>query len=195
MAHATRSILILTLGVGLAVAATVQSAPQRPHDPAVEAIIKLADNLDKPGVAEEAKRIVATYDSCDISQIFRLRAKGGAGIGSAAQAGHKDSIQNLVMDWSGNKAPTEKELRTHRHDLLKAARVLRAMSELAPLRIVLLVPKNAEKQLQDAQKVAADFKTVTREFHDAIERTDAVATRRVAVALNNVCNSCHLLTR
>jgi hypothetical protein len=184
---------MIAFGLVLSISATLPAAaPPDPYD-AVPAIVELADNLDRPDLERKARYIVSKYDSCDISQIFQPKSNGGAGIGSAVQAGHKDSIKSLVQHWSGPKPPTEIELRTHRKDLLKTARVLKVMAELAPFRLALIVPKNDAKKVEFMNKVIVDFKASTRDLHDAIEKTEPVATRKAAVFLNQTCNNCHEL--
>jgi hypothetical protein len=181
----------LALGLGLALPATVLPAPPAKQVTAVMAILDLADDLDGSAVAVRAKHIVDKYHSCDISTVFILKKNGGAGIGSATQAGHADSIKSLVTHWSGAKPPTKQELESHQRDLLKVARVLKVMAELAPFRLALIVPKSDHKRSETAQTVAKDFKAVTSELHHAIERTDPVSTLKAAIRLNQTCIACH----
>jgi hypothetical protein len=187
---------ILVLGFGLALGAAAQPQAQKQEfRPAIVAILLLADNLHARDVAEHAKKIVDTHDSCDISQVFtpRRNNRGGPGIGSAVKAGHLDAISALVADWSGSKPPTQKELETHQTDLLKVARVLQAMAELAPYRGALVLPRGNEKKAEEWKAVSAQFKTVTRDLHHAIYQRDAAETRKVAVRLQQTCNACHVV--
>src|SRR5262249_28577196 len=123
MFTATRILGSVALGLGLALVAAAQPAPKPPR-PAVAALLKLADDLEGKDVPLRAKKIVEEHDSCSISQVFTLGQHGGAGIGSAVKAGHRNSLDNLVRNWSGNRPPTREELETHQKDLLRAARVL-----------------------------------------------------------------------
>jgi hypothetical protein len=189
----TRFAGAAALGLGLALVAGAQQGAQREPPPAVAAILKLADNLDAKDVAARAQRIVKEFDSCDISQVFTLSKRGGAGIGSAATDGYRDSIDDLVRKWAGPRPPTEKQLKAHKTDLLRAARVLQAMAELAPYRMPLLIPKSNEKKLEQSREVVKDFRAVTRQFRDAIDKIDAVQTRKAAVSLEKTCNACHIL--
>jgi hypothetical protein len=191
MATSWRILGSLALVLGLGMAATQSAQAKGYTNPAVVAITTLADNLDRPGLSLRAKFIVDNFDSCDISTIFRPYKNGGAGIGSAVNAGHVNSIQNLVQHWSGPKPPTQEELVTHRHDLLKVARVLKVMSELAPLRLALVVPKNDAKRIEAMHKVTGEFKAVAIELHDAIKLAEPQATRKAAITLNQVCQNCH----
>jgi hypothetical protein len=159
----------------------------------VAAVQKLADAVDRPDVSRRAKKLVEELDACEVSRVFGLTRprRGGVGIGSAVQAGHKDSIEELVRDWSGPRPPTKEELQTHRKDLQRVARVVQAMAELAPLRKDIYVPANNEKMAEDWRKVSAEFKTVSRALRYAIDKTDEGETQRAAVRLQQACDNCH----
>jgi hypothetical protein len=191
-----RFVTIVALGLGAALAAAAQSgAPGGNLSPTVTAVRNLADTLERPDVSLRAKKIVEEYDGCEISQVFTLRRprRGGLGIGSAVKAGHKDSIDELVRDWSGPRPPTKDELETHQKDLLQVARVLQAMAELAPFRAQIYVPRNNEQMAASWRQVSVEFKVVTRALRDAIAKTDPVETRSVAVRLQRTCSACHKL--
>ncbi len=164
-------------------------ALDRRLSPAVAAIVDLAGRLDEEDVPRRARHIVDSYDSCDISQVFTLR---GAGIGSAVQAGHKNSIDHLVRNWAGPKPPTRDELQAHRNDLLDVARVLQAMAELAPHRAALFSNRDVQR-IQDFQRVAAEFKSDTRGFRDAVSGGNPADVRRATVRLHQTCTACHKL--
>src|SRR2546426_519113 len=82
---------------------------------------------------------------------------------------------------AGARPPTKEELQTHHKDLLRVARVLQAMAELAPFREHVYVSKNNEKKADAWRKVSAEFKTVTRAFRDAVESKEPAETRKAAV--------------
>jgi hypothetical protein len=155
----------------------------------------LADSLDRPDVALQAKKIVE-LDGCGVSRVFTLRRPqrgGGVGIGSAVRAGHRDSIDDLVRDWSGPKPPTKAELQAHQKDLLQVTRVLQAMAELAPFRSDIYLPRDNKEMAEEWRRVSAEFKTLTRALRDAVETTEPAQTRQVAVRLQRTCNTCHKL--
>jgi hypothetical protein len=191
-----RFLGMFALGLGMALAASAQpGTPERDLSPTVAAVQKLADSLDRADVTVQAKKIVDEFDGCEVSRVFTLKRprRGGVGIGSAVKAGHKNSIEDLVRDWSGPKPPTKDELRTHQKDLLRVARVLQVMAELAPFRRDIYVPKNNEKIAEDWRQVSAEFKTVTRSLRDAIEKAEPAKTRQVAIRLQRTCSTCHKL--
>ena len=196
MFTSVRFVGTVAVGFGLGLVATAQQGtPGTNVNPTVAAVIKLADNLDRPDVSLQAKKMVEELDACAMSLVFTLKRPrgGGVGIGSAVKAGHKDSIEDLVRNWSGPRPPTREELQTHRKDLLRAARVMQAMAELAPFRVHIYVPKQNEKQVVEWRKVSAEFKVVTRALRDGIEKTEPAETRKAAVRLQRTCSSCHQL--
>ena len=190
MTISIRVLGFFALGLLLFFVGSAQTAPQK-QVRAVQAIINLSDHLGTAEFHSRAKQIVDELDSCDISRIFGTKKSGGAGIGSAVKAGHGDSIQHIVMDWSGSKAPRAGELREHRKDLLKMARTLQVMAELAPMRMSQIVSMNNEKRVAAMNKVNADFKLVTAQLRDAIEKADPLETRKAAIFLNQTCMNCH----
>lgn len=189
MVTTARSLAALALGLAAALVAGAQPTVRK--IPVVIEIVKLADTLEQGNVSARGKKIIDTFDACDMPMIFRLKERGGAGIGSAAQAGHKNSIDDLVRDWAGRKPPTQKELDAHRMDLVRTARVLQTLAEMAPHRVDIYIPKNDEKRKEQWFKVAADFKVVTGEFREALEQADVTRTRNIAVKLHKTCMACH----
>lgn len=189
-------LVILGLSVGLF--ALAEPPPrERPVRSGVAAILKLAENLEGKSVSLQARSIVQEYeDTCQISVVFSMKRLGGVGIGSAVQAGHKDSIEHLVRDWSGAKPPTREELQTHQKDLLRVARVLKAMAELAPHRMFLMSPRDSKGKAQTAEdwrQMTRDFKESTRDLHDAVEDRAPASAREAAVRLQQTCYTCHKL--
>lgn len=194
----TRFLGIVMLGLGLGLVAAAQPpAPEQPVGSGVAAILKLADNLEGKDVSLRAKTIVKDHeDSCGISVVFSMKSSGGLGIGSAVQAGHKDSIEHLVRDWSGDKPPTREELQTHQKDLLQVARVLQAMAELAPHRMMRMRSRDSqgkEQTAEDWRKMTGEFQGSTRDLRDAIQQNDPAEARGAAVRLQQACYTCHKL--
>jgi hypothetical protein len=193
----TRVLGLITFGLGVGLVAHAQpGTPERKINPTVAEVLKLADCLERPDVSVRAKKIVDDPDNaCDISLVFRRTRPrgGGVGIGSAVKAGHQNSIDDLIRDWSGRRPPTKDELHTHQKDLLQVARVLQAMAELAPFRVHIYVPRNDQQKAAEWQKVSADFKAITRALREAIDQRDPAETRNVAIRLQRTCDACHQL--
>jgi hypothetical protein len=192
----TRFPAILVLGLGLGLFASAQpDTPTEETRPAMAAILKLAANLDRGDISLQARKIVAEHDGCEISSVFSMKRRGGVGIGSAIKAGHKDSIEHLVRNWSGAQPPTKEEVQTHRQDLLRVAQVLQAMAELAPYRMPQYPPNHQgkEKLVEEWRKVTGEFKASSRELRDAIQQSEPTEVRKAAVHLQRTCHSCHKL--
>jgi hypothetical protein len=183
-----RALPALALLLTLTALSAGQDTSKPNYTPAVKDIVALSQNLEARDVAERAARIVKEHDSCDISSIFRV-APHGPGIGELSKAGHRNSIEHLVRDYT-RKAPPAAELEKYQHDLVRSAKILQAMAELAPYRGPLVTsPKN----LPEWAKVSAEFKVTTREFREALEAKDPERVRKAAVGLNNACCHCHEL--
>jgi hypothetical protein len=174
--------------LGLAALAAAQDVTKSPEKLAQEDIVRLGYNLDGKDVAERAQKIVKDHDSCDISSVFKMGPRG-LGIGELTKAGHRNSVERLVQDYT-RKAPPQAELEKYQPDLIRTARVLQAMAELAPYRGPLVT---SEKNLPQWAKVSAEFKVTTKGFRDAVESRDPERVRKAAIALNGTCCSCHEL--
>jgi squalene-hopene/tetraprenyl-beta-curcumene cyclase len=188
----SRDLYVQNLGTAFSLLA-LKACETSPLNPTVAAVVRLSNELDRPNLSLHAKHLVDMLEICDVPLVFRSRKRGGPGIGSAVEAGHKDSIDDLVADWSGARPPTRIELERHQKDLLQVARILQAMAELAPHRVHIYVAKENQTKTGAWLKIAADFKVVTREFRQAIEDADLSLTRKVAVNLQKTCTACHTL--
>jgi hypothetical protein len=183
-----RLLTALALLLTLTALSAGQDTSKPNYTPAVKDIVALSQNLEARDVTERAARIVKEHDSCDISTIFRPGPRG-PGIGALAKAGHRNSIEALVKDYA-KKAPTAEELEQNQFDLMRTAKILQAMAELAPHRGPLVTnPKN----LPEWAKVSAEFKVTTREFRDAVQGKDPERVRKAAMSLEGTCNRCHNL--
>jgi hypothetical protein len=96
-----------------------------------------------------------------------------------------------VSNWAGAKPPRKDELETHRQDLLRVARVLQAMAELAPHRVRPSWLRSDPGRAEEWRKVSADFKVVTRAFRDSIERGQPSEVRQATLNLQRTCSACH----
>jgi squalene-hopene/tetraprenyl-beta-curcumene cyclase len=189
----TRELYVQNLGTAFSLLALKACEKDQLKNPTVAAVVRLSEELDRPDISARAKHLVDTLEICDVPLVFLQKRRGGPGIGSAIQAGHKDSIDDLVADWSGARPPTWQELQTHPLDLLQVARILQAMAELAPHRVHIYVSKKDEARTRDWLRIAGDFKTVTRDFRHAIEQADPTVTRNAALNLQKTCTACHTL--
>jgi hypothetical protein len=191
---ASRSLPMVALGLGIC-AASAAPLPERldPRKAAQAAILDLSEKLDQKGVEALARKIVREHESDNISSVFQRLDRGGLGLGDYARAvKHPNSVQALINYLSRQQPPAQKLLSDHQADLLRTAKVIQAMAELAPYR----VPKYAnpaDRRIQEWVRVSADFKKDSREFRLAIESKDPVKVRSAADRLNHSCCDCHNL--
>jgi cytochrome c556 len=166
--------------------------PDSPRVKTVKAIADLSEHLDAPDVTERAKKIVAEYDSCDISNFFMVKRRGGFGIGKLAKTENQNAVHFLVPQLAKRKDLTEAELDANQDDYLRVAKGLQAMAQLAPHRGPEFTRGIAKKEKAWAD-VSVEFQNVTAELRKAIEERDPKKVRLAAASLNNTCNNCHLL--
>jgi hypothetical protein len=189
-----RAILAFAVPVlGLVVVTTRTSADSPAEDPnkaakaAQAAIISLSQNLDAPDVKERAEKIVREHASENISSTFMRTSHGGLGAGRLAINPNSDGIDRLVRQWQ-YKGPTTEEISRNRSEMIRIAKIVRAMSELAPYR----VPKNARPQVaREWAEVAAEFHETALGLHKAVEKGESTLIRDAAKKLNNTCCHCH----
>jgi hypothetical protein len=188
--------LLAVAGVAIGIGwSALQAEPATPEDSAQmaqKAIVRLSEHLKDKDVSDQAKKIVKEYDSCDISTIFAMKARGGLGIGKLTEAGFRDSVQNLIAMLSNRKNTTEQMFEQYQDDFLRVSRVMQAMAELAPHRATERIKKN-EKLMKEWLETTTDFKYKTAAFRTAIEEKDPKKVRLAARELNNTCCHCHSL--
>lgn len=182
---------VLTLGLGYCVLAA--GPPPEEKDSRLKAqyaIVGLSNHLGDKDVPQWAKKIVEENDSCDISTIFALKRHRGLGIGKATEMGINDSVNALIPALANRKTTTEADLEKHKDDLLRVAKAMQAMAELAPYRLPPHLQKN-EQRVKEWADVSADFKVKSAAFRKAVEETDPKQVRLTATGLHNACNNCH----
>jgi len=156
---------------------------------AVAAIVELSYRLDAPDVSDRAKLIVREHESESISSIFSPTKRGGFGAGKLLGDNPNPSIQQLVMRWR-SRPPTKEHLEANRADALQVARVIRAMSELAPHR----KPRNPNpSNVKQWSEVAVEFKAAAIDFHQAVKGDEPETVKLAAKRLHVTCCHCHTL--
>jgi hypothetical protein len=190
---AIRMLPLVALGLGIC---TVCAAPlpERcdPRKAAQAAILELSEKLEQKDVEALARKIVKEHESEDISSVFQRLDRGGLGLGSYAKAvKHPNSVQALLNSLS-RQQPPQKLLNDHQVDLLRTAKVIQAMAELAPHRQPRYA-NPADRRIQEWARVSAEFKKDSREFRLAIESREPIKVRSAADRLNHSCCDCHNL--
>ncbi len=191
-----RTTLALAIPIlGMAVVTTRTSADNPQDDPAKKAkaaqaaIIELSQYLDAPDAKARAQKIVREHAAEDISSTFMGTRFGGLGAGSLAVNPNSDGIDRLVRQWQF-KGPTPAEIARNQPEMIRIAKIIRAMSELAPYR----VPKTARPQVaREWAEVAAQFHETALGLHTAVEKGESNTIRDAAKTLNQTCCHCHSL--
>src|SRR5262245_36439668 len=190
---AIRLMVVSMLGLGAT--AVVGFADLRPDDPRLKvraAIEDLSNHLDDKDAPGRAKKIVAEFDSCDISTFFQGKRQGGFGIGALAKNQYQDNVGYLLNQLERRKDITEKELNDSQTDYVRVAKGLQAMAQLAPYRGDPFTRGNEKKEKAWAD-VAKDFQKTSASFRIAIEERDPKKVRLAAGSLNQMCTACHML--
>jgi hypothetical protein len=165
--------------------------PLSPEEAAQQAILYLADQIETEDVPNLAQKIVREHASENISSVFRFKRKGGLGTGILPE--QQDGIERVLLKWQ-RKGPSRAELEKYHVEALRMAALVRAMSELAPLRMAVqpLHPKVERKQLDE---VVREFQSAAREFHAAVAANDPLRVNQSATRLGHTCCDCHGLLR
>ena len=189
-----RILAVSVAALGLGISTFGQPATTTVDDKRVaaqSAILKLSDNLDAKDVAERAKQIVKEHASEDISSVFKIRAKGGLGIGKLTEVTAKhDGIERLLLNLQRRRTITEAEIEKYADDYLRVAKVIQAMAELAPYRATERVQKDS-KLTKEWQEVTHEFKEGARTFRKAVDEKDPKRLRLAAEKMENTCCHCH----
>src|SRR5262249_46082716 len=103
-----------------------------------EIILKMADgtNPDDPTKFLNPQRLAEGFETKHElyhaeTVAFRLKTKGGLGIGRLTGAGHRDGIEMLIRDYA-LRPPTNDEVVKYNDDLVRIGRVSLAMTEVLP---------------------------------------------------------------
>lgn len=188
-----RWFLALTLALTGAVLVAAPVPPENGRTLAQKAILELSNHLDATDLKDRAKKLVREHESCDISSVFQNynRRIPELSIGTLKDLKIADRYDQLFNQLANRKNITEADLETHRADLLRVAKVMQAMAELAPYRGEDFIDPKNEKRLAAWAQVSAEFKVKSLAFRKAVEEADPKQVRLSAVAMNQACTNCH----
>ena len=188
-----RSLAVGMLALGVAWSALGADQPdpaELARQKAQAAVLKLADSLDDAMTVSQAQAIVKEHSAENISSIFKMKARGGPGIGKLMEAGFPDGIDRFINILSRRKILTENELERFQPEYLRVARIFQAMAELAPFRATERVKSDSKRTL-DWANISADFKKKSADFRLAVEEKDPKKVRLTALNLSHTCCDCH----
>lgn len=185
-ARVLKGALALTLAMGL-IAVSPSQAEDKDAKATVEKIAGLIAKKDDAGAAKEAQSVGKKASLDDVMGLFRLRAKGGLGVGKAGSV-TPDGIEAKLIGL-GRKPLAQAQLDKEADDLAKAAIATAAIAELA-------LQHAPDKDM--GMKKKKDWVDWSKEMRDsAVALADAAkakkpdAVKTAAAKLNSSCNNCH----
>lgn len=152
-----------------------------------ESILKVAEALQKndADAAKQASQALQKADLDVIMEVFKLRSKGGVGVGEKG-AVKRDGIEAKLQDLD-KAAPTPKESQADAAALARAGYVSAAVAEV----IMNKVPNDKKKQDAQWKSLAKEMHKTGLDFAKAAESKDAGKIQKAAKDLNNACIKCH----
>lgn len=186
-----RMIGTVALLVGIGLFAGTGSAADKKK--VVAELDKIADLLDK-GKQDEAKKAAEAFakskdfDMAEVMAIFKLRTKGGLGVGAKAGEIKPDGIESLAMNL---EKPTQKKLlESNTADLTRMANLSAAVA-LAIVDACPVKKKQGNKDPKDWKQWSEDMSKASLEFAAAAGKKNVKDVNNAAKKLNNSCASCH----
>jgi cytochrome c556 len=177
---------VLVLSVCLLAVSSSYSADdpdeKKANKEAADAVLKLAKGS---GNAQDiAKKNQIEY----VMHGFKLRNKGGIGVGAKAGAVTPDGIEAKIINLA-KKALQKGDLAKEADGLTQAAKVTKAIADISEF----YAPKEkkADKDPKEWKKYNDDMKMGADALIDAIKSGDPMKVKMAAGKLNQSCNECH----
>lgn len=186
---ATALALLAAVGVcWLAVAAPPRavSPERREIKEAQEALVKLADVLKKKPTAarKQAAALARNAELEHFHHAFKLRARGGIGVGPKPGAIKPDGIEAKIIALR-KRVLTAAQLKKEQAALVRMGEITRAVAEVTPF----YAPKGkAAKLWKDA---AQAMKLAAEDLSDAARAGDRRKIKKAAENLGASCVQCH----
>ena len=157
------------------------------------AVLRFADGQGedptKPlDVPKEAAALAKHHKIEATMKLFKPKSRGGIGIGELVNAGHKDSIELLIRDYT-IKPPKKGEVALYADDLIKVGRISLAIAEMTP-HYIPLTPSSAEGRRRIVTRWKKSSGEMKKASADLIEAANAKDEKAVAIAAKNLHNSC-----
>jgi cytochrome c556 len=160
------------------------------------AIQKLADTVAKPDVAsarKDAEALAKTIELDSVMDLFKLRAKGGLGVGTSPGAVTPDGIEAKVMAMA-KKPLTQQELDAQSAGLTKAGQVIAAVALVARHKCPVM-QKTGDKDPKKWQELTQEMHTGALAVAAAAKAKQPAELKTAATKLNSTCNNCHSVFR
>lgn len=152
-----------------------------------DAVNKMADAIEKfdGSAAQRGAQALQKADLDVIMEIFKLRSKGGLGLG-AANSIKPDGIEAKIQALD-KTAPTPKEAESDSAALTRAGYIAAAIAQA----VVNKVPTDKKKQEAQWKMMANEMSKAGMDFATAAKSKDAAKLHKAAKDLNNSCIKCH----
>src|SRR5262249_28939156 len=151
--------------------------------------------LDGPDVRKTADELGKKHDMEYLHVAFKLRTRGGLGVGCGrAPFGVRDSIELVLIDLARPNRPVPPPLLgPNRNELIAVARTTEAIAALTYAH----TPQKAMPNKDPAvwTKSNDDVILASRQLAEAARLGDAKAIKAAAVNVTNACNACHEVWR
>ncbi len=160
---------------------------------AIEAAKKvILEKSDGPMDAAAAAMLAKEHKMEATMKLFKPKSKRGVGVGDLTKAGHKDSIELLIRDYT-IKSPTKAEVEKYNKELIKAANITAIIAEMTPnwAPIKDSGPKTKAKWLE----LTKEMKEGAADLVAGAKAKDEKAVETAAKRLNNSCAECHKIFR
>ena len=163
---------------------------------AKEDVLKYTDDLDKKTISQRdltaaAADLAKRHTMEATMKLFKPQSKGGIGIGNLAKAGHKDSIELLIRDYS-IRPPSKDEVTRYQAELVKLAQTSLVIAELTP-HWAPTKKDYAGRTPQQWKAMAEEMKKGSADLVAAAKANNEKAVETAAKFLNNSCAECHKL--
>jgi hypothetical protein len=155
-----------------------------------DTILKLANALEKNDPAA-SKKLVDQLKEADLGDImvkFKLRSKGGLGVGPKPDAVKPDGIEDKLR--ALGKKTDKKELTNHSADFAQMAYVMAAVAEVAG-QMCPVEQKTGDKDPKEWKQWVEEVKTGSRTLAAAAKAQDAEKVKVTAQKIYAACNDCH----
>jgi soluble cytochrome b562 len=185
------SAVAVALGVWAFTAAGPGKAADEPKEAqkAVEKITETVAKGDMDAAKKQAAEAAKKTEIADFMELFKLRAKGGLGVGPAAGAITPDGVEAQVMALA-KKAPAGGALAKQAPDLEKMANTIYAVSLVTEAHTPKKAP--AGKNIQTWKDAVKDMQESSQELAKAAKANNAAGIKAAATKLNAACNNCHV---
>ncbi|MSR30535.1 MAG: hypothetical protein EXR99_03420 [Gemmataceae bacterium] len=154
------------------------------------AVVKLSKKLDSKGVAELTKK----YSLDELMQVFKLRTKGGLGVGEKAGAISPDGIEAKLQGLQ-KKAPDKSDLAKNGKAYAAIGEISLVLAEIADTHPDSPKEKKGEKDPKKWKEFVGKMKEGAKDLVTASNKGDSPGVKTAAKILNDSCIECHGIFR